>query len=269
MTQHPQIWLIGGTQESATLAIALTTARIPCVVSVTTESARSLYPPDLSVWVGRLSPEDLPAFVQTQCVCGILDASHPFAVEVSQMAIAISQRLNLPYLRYERPPLPTATEKSFETFEHLLQSGILSGQRVLLTLGYRPLHHFSPWQHQATLFARILPSINALEAALAAGFTPDRLIALRPPISAELERSLWRQWQISLVVTKASGAPGGEDVKRQVAAELGVMLAVVERPAIAYPAQTSEVSIAVQFCIRQVHRTSPAEDPSPTGSPAG
>jgi precorrin-6A/cobalt-precorrin-6A reductase len=185
------------------------------------------------------------------------------------MAIALSQQLNLPYLRYERPPLLTATEESFETFEHLLQSGILSGQRVLLTLGYRPLHHFFPWQHQATLFARILPSITALDAALVAGFTPDRLIALRPPISAELERSLWRQWQISLVVTKASGAPGGEDVKRQVAAELGVTLAVVERPAIAYPAQTSEVSLAVQFCIRQVHRTAPSEKPPPTGGSAG
>lgn len=256
MTQNPKIWLIGGTQESATLAIALKTAKISCLITVTSDSARSLYPPDLSVWVGRLLSEALPAFVQDHGVCGILDASHPFAVEVSRMAIALSQQLNLPYLRYERPPLPTAPEKSFQTFEHLLQSGILTGQRVLLTLGYRPLHHFLPWQNQATLFARILPSVVALEAALAAGFTPDRLIALRPPISMELERSLWRQWQISLAVTKASGAPGGEDVKRQLAAELGVTLAVVERPAIAYPAQTSEVSVAVQFCISQVSNVS-------------
>ncbi|WP_238393351.1 precorrin-6A/cobalt-precorrin-6A reductase [Myxacorys almedinensis] len=40
--------------------------------------------------------------------------------------------------------------------------------------------------------------------------------------SDALERSLWRQWQISTVVTKASGTPGGEQVKRNVAKALGV-----------------------------------------------
>jgi precorrin-6A/cobalt-precorrin-6A reductase len=81
----------------------------------------------------------------------------------------------------------------------------LQGQRVLLTIGYTPLHRFQSWHDRATLFARILPSAIALEAAFKAGFTPHNIICLRPPISADLEKALWRQWQISLVVTKASG----------------------------------------------------------------
>jgi precorrin-6A/cobalt-precorrin-6A reductase len=85
------------------------------------------------------------------------------------------------------------------------------GERTLLTLGYRQLRPFAPWQSQACLFARILPSLPALDGALAAGFTPERLIALRPPISAELETALWQQWQITQVITKASGPAGGED----------------------------------------------------------
>ena len=36
----------------------------------------------------------------------------------------------------------------------------------------------------------------------------DRIIAIRPPISRELEQALWQQWRISLVVTKASGQSG-------------------------------------------------------------
>jgi precorrin-6A/cobalt-precorrin-6A reductase len=102
------------------------------------------------------------------------------------------------------------------------------------------------------LFARILPSITALEAALMAGFTPDRLIALRPPISLELERALWQQWQLSLVVTKASGKPGGEDVKRQLAAELSVKLAVIDRPILNYPQWTNDLEQAIGFCWRAV-----------------
>jgi precorrin-6A/cobalt-precorrin-6A reductase len=88
----------------------------------------------------------------------------------------------------------------------------------------------------------------SLEAALAAGFTPERIIALRPPISADLETALWRQWEISMVVTKASGAPGGEDVKRKVAAELGVPLIIIDRPFIDYPQQTGDLSTAIAFC---------------------
>ncbi|HEY9751616.1 MAG TPA: precorrin-6A/cobalt-precorrin-6A reductase, partial [Coleofasciculaceae cyanobacterium] len=101
------IWLIGGTGESAELANQLTQAGIPVVVTVTTESARSLYPalPRSQVWIGRLTPETIRDFIQTHQICKILDASHPFAVEISQLAIATATQLNLPYLRFERPSL--------------------------------------------------------------------------------------------------------------------------------------------------------------------
>lgn len=248
-----QIWLIGGTQESVQLARAIAHSNLPCIVTVTTESARSLYPsvPSLQVWVGRLDEPQLKDFLHTHQISCILDSSHPFAVEVSRMAIAAAASFQLPYLRYERPELEEScnpNEIVLDNFDTLLTGDYLRGQRVLLIVGYRPLERFRSWQSQATLFVRILPSVTALEAALAAGFTPDRLIALRPPISADLERALWQQWQISVVVSKASGVAGGEDVKRQVAAELGVKWVAIARPPVLYPKQTSEVAIALEFC---------------------
>ncbi|MBF2027155.1 MAG: cobalt-precorrin-6A reductase [Oscillatoriales cyanobacterium C42_A2020_001] len=248
-----RLWLIGGTQESAELALAIATEGIPCLITVTTEAARRLYPasPQCKIWVGRLDQQRLPAFLQQQQITAILDASHPFAVEVSRLAIAIAAQQGIPYLRYERPALDMPNSQSSvlaSSFQSLLSSNLLDSQRVLLTVGYRPLPLFKPWQEVATLFTRILPSLTALETAITAGFTPDRIIALRPPISAAIERALWQQWQISMVVTKASGAAGGEDVKRQVADELGVKLVAIARPKIIYPQQTSELAIALQFC---------------------
>ncbi len=248
------IWLIGGTQESATLALAIAQEQIPCIVTVTTNSAKLLYPDvnGLRVWVGRLSAEKLREFYQEQQIIAILDASHPYAVEISQMAIAISQEYHVPYLRYERPTVEEFQEHGqviyLDGFEPLLAGDYLTGHRVLLTLGYRPLQMFKPWQNRGTLFARLLPSTTALSAALQAGFTPDRLICLRPPISANLEQALWQNWGISLVVTKASGSAGGEDVKHKVAAQLGIPLIVIKRPLVNYPQQTSDVSTAIEFC---------------------
>ncbi len=250
------IWLIGGTQESAQLARAIAQANLPCTVSVTTASACKLYEPapNLQVWVGRLNESQIEEFLQQQQIVAVLDASHPYAVEISQNAIAASQRLQIPYLRYERPLVeqPAGMQRCrLDSFETLLLGNYLQGQRVLLTVGYRPLQLFHPWQEQATLFARILPSAIALEAAIGSGFTPDRLICLRPPISPDLEKALWQQWDISLVVTKASGTAGGEDIKRTVAAQLGIPLIVIDRPAVEYLQQTSDLSVAIEFCRQQ------------------
>jgi precorrin-6A/cobalt-precorrin-6A reductase len=129
-------------------------------------------------------------------------------------------------------------------------------------MGYKSLHWFQPWHDRATLFARILPSAIALGAALQAGFTSERLIALRPPISAELERALWQQWQISMVVTKASGVAGGEDIKRQVAAELGVQLVIIDRPPVPYPQQTSDLQTALTFCQQNLSDKSRIQTPN-------
>lgn len=256
-----RIWLIGGTSESAELADAIAQLALPCTISVTTEAARSLYPDRacLHVWVGRLDAVQMSHFLQEQKIVAVLDASHPFAVEISRLAIAVCTQCHIPYLRYERPSIGHGSEAAsgvieLDSFDTLLAGDYLEGQRVLLTTGYKSLPLFRAWQERATLFARILPAVASLEGALAAGFTPDRMIALRPPISAELEKALWRQWDISLVVTKASGAAGGEDVKRKVAAELGVPLVLIARPDVDYYHKTSDLSSAIAFCQQHLQR---------------
>ena len=130
----------------------------------------------------------------------------------------------------------------------MLSGDYLTQQRVLLTIGCKALPQFQSWQSKATLYARVLPKIASLEMAIAAGFNSDRLIAIRPPIDAGMETALWQQWRISLVVTKASGTAGGEDIKRQVATKLGIPLIVIARPQIAYPLQTSQLQAVLAFC---------------------
>ena len=266
-----RIWLVGGTSESATLAKAIVQSQLPCTVTVTTAAAQALYPtsPLLRIRVGCLDFPQLSEFLQEQKITAILDASHPYAVEISRLAIQVAREKQIPYLRYERPKCqgvvkgktqssrqlrsnnfaqssPTIT--ILDNFETLIVGDYLKGERVLLTSGYKTLHLFEPWQNFSTLFARILPSPESVQAALNAGFTPDRLIAIRPPISASLEKSLWQQWHISLVVTKASGVAGGEDIKRSLVAELGIKLVIIQRPEIDYPHKTSDLFQAINFC---------------------
>ena len=253
-----RLWLIGGTTESAALVSAIASLGLPCTVTVTTKAAEALYPQSskLRLLVGRLAANQLGQFLQQQQITAILDASHPYAVEISQMAIQAAAKYQIPYLRFERLPTKTKADNSWvislDSFDALLAGNYLHQQRVLLTIGCKALPLFRSWQDKSTLFARILPTTTSLETAIAAGFSSERIIALRPPVVAELEKALWRHWGISLVVTKASGVAGGEEVKRKVAAELGIPLIVIERPKVKYPQQTSDLAEALAFCQSQI-----------------
>lgn len=252
------IWLIGGTSESAQLARAIVQSGLSCLVTVTTETAKTLYPvsPRLRVVVKKFSLEQLERFLAAENIGAILDASHPYAVEISQLAIATATRHQIPYLRFERPGLAETSTTAdspiitLNSFDALLAGDYLQRERVLLTVGYKPLSLFKTWHIQATLFARILPGVIALEAALVAGFKPEHLFAMRPPVPLAMERALWQHWQVSCVVTKASGQPGGEDTKRLLAAELGIILIVITRPKLSYPQQTSDLLNVLAFCRR-------------------
>ncbi|WP_299486921.1 cobalt-precorrin-6A reductase [Acaryochloris sp. IP29b_bin.137] len=251
-----QIWLIGGTTESVDLACCLRNSQLPCLVTVVTKSAQGLYPPSpwLQIRTEALADNTIEPFIYNHHIAAILDASHPYATEISRLAMGAAVQFKLPYLRFERSPTchPSAANQDgpieISDLSSLFEQDYLLNQRVLLTIGSRALRHFIQWHQHSTLFARVLPQVQAIQAAEKAGFSCDRILALRPPISFDLEKALWEQWQISVVVAKASGQPGGEDIKRQVAQALGVTLIMIKRPSLTYPQQTSDLNTAVQFC---------------------
>jgi len=245
------IWLIGGTRESREIAQILSHLNINYLVTVTTVEAASLYAHnEARIEIGVLDAGKIVNLIEQHQITGIIDASHPYAQIISQQAIDLAERLKIPYLRYERPSLNfSATQRvEIEDLDTLITGDYLEGKRVLLTIGYKGLFKFKTLQKKATLFTRILPSLTSLGVAIEAGFTPDRIIAIRPPIERELERALWQQWKIETVVTKANGEAGGEGIKQELAQELGIELIVLTRPKIAYPAQTDKLETIITFC---------------------
>lgn len=245
------VWLIGGTTESKEVAKAIAIAP---VITVTTPEAKSLYTDDSLIIVGKMNRQAMKQFVRKYQVSAIVDASHPFAVEVSQNAIVTAKELQLPYLRYERSTVSTHSDRFIQlsSFEELLQGDYLLSKRVLLTIGCKALSLFESWHDRAVLYARVLPKLESLQIALDSGFSSDRIIALRPPVSYQLERALLKQWQISTIVTKASGKSGGEDIKQQLAQELDIDLITIARPQVKYPQQTSSLKKVLKFCLRNI-----------------
>jgi precorrin-6A/cobalt-precorrin-6A reductase len=249
-----RVLLLSGTCEGPPLARALLEAGFEVRATVTrAEACDSLFGPlagALTVEARGFTEEGLSDFLARGEADVVLDATHPFAVRITRLAHAVCRRLGVPFVRYERPdwepPPGTRSVGSFAEAAALLPS---LGGRVLLTIGAKQLKHFAHLQSQLVLIARILPCVASLQQALAAGFTPDRLLCLRPPFSREFNRAVLREYRTEVLLTKASGREGGVVEKVLAARDLGLEVVVIRRPEQADIPCVGTLEDAVRACL--------------------
>ena len=173
------------------------------------------------VEVHGFTEESLAQFLLAKEADLVLDATHPFAVRITLIAHKVCASLHIPHVRYERPdwPAPPGTHL-VDSFAQAAARLPDLGNRVMLTIGAKQLKHFAHLHDRLTLFARILPSsISLRQAQQEKGFPRERLLCLRPPFSLESNTALFREHQIDVLVTKASGIE--EVVEKVTAARAG------------------------------------------------
>ena len=248
-----RVLLLSGTSEGPPLARALLLAGFDVRATVTRpEACDSLFGPlaqEITVEARGFTAEGLADFLTQGLADVVLDATHPFAVRITRTVTDVCQRLQVPFVRYERPdwepPPETRQVDSFSEAAMILPS---LGTRILLTIGAKQLKHFSRRQDRLVLIARILPCVASLQQALAAGFTPDRLLCLRPPFSEAFNRAVLREYRAEVLVTKASGRPGGVVEKVLAARDLGLPIVMIRRPPLSDIPCVGTLEAAVQAC---------------------
>jgi len=251
--ERTKVLLLSGTSEGPLLAKALVDAGFRVRATVTRQEACAHLFGDLQnivdVEARGFTEESLADFLSHQEADLVLDATHPFAVRITRLAHAVCARLNVPYVRYERPdwtaPPGTHLVDSFAEAAACLPD---LGKRVMLTIGAKQLKHFAHLHDRLTLFARILPSPLSLEQAIKEGFTAEKVLCLRPPFSMEFNKALFREYQVDVLVTKASGHEGGVVEKVMAARELGMSVLMIRRPIFADLAHVSSLEDALERC---------------------
>jgi len=254
-----RILLLSGTSEGPPLARALLAAGFDVRATVTRVEAReTLFGSllrEVLVETRGFTEESLATFLAAGQADLVLDATHPFAVRITRLAHSVCQRLGVPYIRFERPDLePPVCTKLVSSFQEAAELLPALGNRVLLTIGSKQLKHFAHLQSRLHLVARILPSELSLRQALAAGFTPDRLLCLRPPFSREFNRAILQEYRTTVLVTKASGREGGVEEKVLAASDLGVPVVMICRPEAIDATNVNCVEAAVQTCCEIARR---------------
>jgi len=100
------ILVLGGTSDSLEICDKLKLIEKEFILSVTTDYGRDLAIPHAkNIILGKLNSKSMEDFIKTHKVNQIIDATHPYAVEVSKNALECAKSLGVKYLRYERKSL--------------------------------------------------------------------------------------------------------------------------------------------------------------------
>jgi len=234
------IFVLAGTSDGRELARAIHKEGFPLIVSVVTQNAaRAIEAEGISVLTNRLNKAEMLAILKELSVDVVIDASHPFAEEVSTNMIKATQECNVPYIRFEREIKPQTGKrisyvKSYE--EAAERAGVFEGN-IMLTTGAKTLSTFASRlvnRSSGRTLYRLLPIKENLQKCELLGIHSKDIVAIQGPFTKEFNKALFSNFSIDLLITKDSGESGSLSEKVEAAEELGMETIIIERPRITY-----------------------------------
>ena len=234
------ILIFAGTTEGRELAEYLSRQEIRTEVCVATEYGGQLLGEDAyrTVHAGRMTADAMCAQMEElaeQADGGVLvvDATHPYAAEVSANIRTACKVSGAEYIRLIRESSPAdggelvAVDSVQEAVEFLKGTE----GNILVTTGSKELAKFTELPgFTERVFARVLSTPEVAAACAQLGFTGKHLICMQGPFREDLNAAMLRQFDAKWMVTKESGKTGGFEEKIRAAQSAGARVVLVGRP---------------------------------------
>lgn len=177
-------------------------------------------------------------YLKRQGSTGVIDATHPFAAQMSQNAYAACAALGLPLLRLQRAPWTEDSDWCVVANLSVAAQVIPTGARVFLSVGRQSVLPFLARRDVWFLTRSIEPAAKLP--------THGEAILQRPPYGLEGERALMVRHAITHLVSKNAGGVA-TSAKLTAAKQLGVRVIMVERPALPEVSTVETVADAVAW----------------------
>ncbi len=228
------ILILGGTTEAFRVAEELLRQGKEFVLSTATQYGLESFRERFGHRVLNIifTPESLKDFIAERGVSEVVDCTHPYAEEITRIAKDVTTALAINYrsairevekcseLDYEKAVI---LENFGAAADFILKHGI---KRPLFTTGSKDLS-FVPLLKGIEIFIRVLPYEASIKRCHDAGVKRPNIIAMQGPFSAELNRTIIREYGIDCIVTKQSGREGGFREKVEGAKNEGIWLIII------------------------------------------
>jgi precorrin-6A/cobalt-precorrin-6A reductase len=216
----PRVLLLGGTGDALKIARQLGATHVYSLAGL------GRVPVDLTceVRVGGFGGADgLAAYLRDARIGVMVDATHPYATQISTNAAQACRVARVPYWALRRVPWQPQKGDDWRNVDDW--SGIVDAiapyVRPLFTLGREPLAHLDEIPPHQFWFVRCLDAHEGNHRA--------RVIDARGPFDADGERALFALQRIDVVVSKNSGGNATE-AKLVVARERRLPVVMLRRP---------------------------------------
>ncbi|NUR81947.1 MAG: cobalt-precorrin-6A reductase [Dermatophilaceae bacterium] len=223
-----RVLVLGGTGEARALAAGLVENGVDVVSSLAGRVSAPALPVG-QVRVGGFGGVDgLADHLVAEGFDRVVDATHPFAAQITANAVAATARVGVPLVRLQRPgwsvhPL-AATFTWVDDVDAARRAAEGLGERPFLTTGRQQLESFATWTDRYVL-ARV---VDPPDWAVPAGW---EVLRARGPYPYADERQLLESRRIDVLLTKDSGGALTE-AKLAAAHDLAIPVVVVRRPAV-------------------------------------
>ena len=221
----PRVLILGGTAEAVALAEACAAqSGLEVISSLAGRTRTPILPPGEVRSGGFGGVEGLARFLVERAIDRVVDATHPFALQIGAHAEQACREVEVPRLRLLRPPWrPEPGDRWIETADLAAAARLLPtlGRRACLTVGQRDLEAFAGLDLWFLVRTIEPPGPSPLRRA--------EWIAGRGPFAVDDEIALLRAHGIEVLVTKASGGEATY-AKLLAARRLGLPVVMVRRP---------------------------------------
>jgi precorrin-6A/cobalt-precorrin-6A reductase len=220
-----RILLLGGTTEASQLAQALNDARVDAVFSYAGRTESPVAQP-LPTRVGGFGGvAGLLIWLQAQRITHVVDATHPFAAQMSGNAVQACAVAGVPLLAFERPAWLAQTGDQWQCVADIRGAVVAlpkTPARVFLAIGRKNLLPFAQAAQHHFLLRLIDAEPNV-------PLPHAQVVIARGPFTVKGDRALMHEHGITHMVAKNSGGSGAA-AKLEAARALGVPVIMINRP---------------------------------------
>ena len=199
-----------------------------------------------------LNKKELSNMLKKNQVNILIDASHPYALEVTKNAREVSKDLNIEYVRYERPSSAEEFKGNkkvvfLEDYKDLNEALKNIKGNILNTSGSRNMDKILDLKLENRIIHRVLPSVKVLEDCFNLGVKVEDLMAIKGPISKELNKAFIKDYDAKALILKDSGPQGGTKEKILACLECDIYALVIRRKKINYEKEFNNIENLVEY----------------------
>ena len=236
--------ILGGTAEARALAAAAT-ARFPDIRVISSLAGRTIAPrmPVGEVYCGGVGGAGgMAQYIRAENVDAVIDATHPFAEEISRNAAQATERAGVPRMVLMRRPWNFVQPDKVQHFRSI--NAVVAelqgrGERIFLAIGRQEVNQFNELTDRFFL-------LRFIDAPQTPPLFADCHVLTGRPGGYDDERRMLQQFAIDTLVAKNGGSDASR-AKIDAALDLGISVLLIDPPSPPPPPHADSIDAALDW----------------------